>query len=143
MGDEICMGNRPLYIVSACLVGLKTRYDCQVKASSECMDALEGALWIPVCPEQLGGLSTPREPADLIDGDGFDVLEGMAKVIARNGKGVTKEFLSGAQQVLAIAEQQEVEAVYLKSKSPSCGLTPKIGVTAALLKKEGFLVREF
>ena len=141
MVDKTDMVNRPIYLVSACLVGLQTRYDCQVKASTECIQALEGALWIPVCPEQLGGLSTPREPADLIDG--FGVLKGMAKVIARNGKDVTKEFLLGAHQVLAIAKQQEINAVYLKSKSPSCGLTPKIGVTAALLKKEGFLVREF
>lgn len=137
------MANKPIYLVSACLVGLKTRYDCQVKANKECLNTLKDSLWIPVCPEQLGGLSTPREPADLIGGDGFDVLEGRARVIARDGKDVTKEFISGAHQVLAIAKQQGISAVYLKSKSPSCGLTPATGVTAALLKKEGFLVREF
>lgn len=134
---------RPIYLVSACLVGLKTRYDCQVKASKECLLALKGVLWIPVCPEQLGGLSTPREPADLVDGDGFDVLEGVAKVIGRDGRDVTEKFLLGAHQVLEIVNQQEIHAVYLKSKSPSCGLTPKVGVTAALLQKEGVPVREF
>ena len=143
MSDEICMGNRTICLVSACLVGLKTRYDCQVKANKECLHTLKGSLWIPVCPEQLGGWSTPREPADIIDGDGFDVLEGRARVIARDGKDVTENFLSGARQVITIAKQQEINAIYLKSKSPSCGLTPKIGVAAALLKKEGLLVREF
>ena len=137
------MDTKPVYLVSACLVGLQTRYDCQIKKNAECVEKLEGMQWIPVCPEQLGGLPTPRDPADLIDGDGFDVLDGKAKVVTRNGKDVTDNYIVGAQQVLEIARQQKIHAAFLKSKSPSCGLKPKIGVTAALLKKEGYLVREF
>ncbi len=137
------MDTKSVFLVSACLVGLRTRYDCQVKKHAQCIAELEGMQWIPVCPEQLGGLPTPRDPADLIDGDGFDVLDGTAKVVTRNGKDVTDNFIVGAQQVLEIARQQKIHGAYMKSKSPSCGLTPKIGVTAALLKKEGYLVREF
>lgn len=132
-----------VYLVSACLVGLQTRYDCQIKLSKECLRELEGAIWIPVCPEQLGGLPTPRAPANLAGGDGFDVLDGRARVVTGKGVDVTKEFIRGAQQVLEIVRKQSVREVFLKSKSPSCGLTPQTGVTAALLKREGVEVREF
>lgn len=133
----------PVYLVSACLIGLRTRYDAIVKSSDKCLSFLEGAVWIPVCPEQLGGLSTPRTPADLIGGDGFDVIQGRARVVARDGLDVTDSFLLGANQVLEIAKAQKVQAVLLKSKSPSCGLTPQAGVTAALLKQHDIEVVEF
>lgn len=137
------MTEKPVFVVSACLVGLATRYDCQLKKSDSCFRALEGALCIPVCPEQLGGLPTPRDPAVLVDGDGDEVLDGKARVIADGGIDVTENFIRGAQQVLAIVKMQPVQGVFLKSKSPSCGLTPQSGVTAALLRREGIYLREF
>ena len=127
-----------IYLASSCLLGLKTRYDGKIMPGDACRKAVAGAVCIPVCPEQLGGLPTPRVAADLVGGDGHDVLAGHARVISRNGEDVTENFILGAQQVLEIARQQKVSKVFLKSRSPSCGITPKTGVLAALLKLEGF-----
>lgn len=134
---------KPVYLVSSCLVGLASRYDGVVKTSAACCKALEGAIWIPVCPEQLGGLPTPRTPADLTGGQGEQVLAGKARVLTRDGGDVTGQFISGARQVLYIAEQLQVEAAFLKSGSPSCGAGRILGVTAALLKSRGIPVKEF
>jgi uncharacterized protein YbbK (DUF523 family) len=131
-----------IYLASACLLGLKTRYDGKVKPSEACMKAVTGAVCIPVCPEQLGGFPTPRAAADLVGGDGYDVLEGRARVIDRTGEDVTENFILGATQVLEIARLHAVEEIFLKAGSPSCGLSPKVGVTAALLEKEGFQILE-
>jgi len=131
-----------IYLVSACLLGLKTRYDGRVLPGEARGKALEGVISIPVCPEQLGGLPTPRVAADLEGGDGHDVLACRARVITRDGHDVTESFILGARQVLAIARQQPVEGVILKARSPSCGLSPTIGVTAALLREEGYEVIE-
>ena len=130
---------RPLYLVSACLMGLCSRYDGQVIQNSLCKSLLLETFWIPVCPEQLGGLPTPRPPADIVGGNGSDVLAGNAKVLTREGFDVTEAFIRGAFQVLAIAENQSVEAILLKSRSPSCG---QAGVTSALLRQHGFHIFE-
>lgn len=130
-------------MVSACLVGLCTRYDGRLKPSASCRAYLEDRLWIPFCPEQLGGLPTPRTAADLAGGDGFEVLAGRARVVDKTGKDVTRQFLRGAEQSLIIARAQEIAEILLKSGSPSCGLGPAPGVTAALLISSGFPVKEF
>ena len=132
-----------IFLVSACLIGMKTRYDGCLKPSDNCIKELRQTIWIPVCPEQLGGLPTPRAPADIVGGDGHDVLAGRAKVITRDGRDVTENFLAGAGQVLTVAKAQQISGVYLKARSPSCGLIPVIGVTAALLQQEGFNLKEF
>ena len=54
----------------------------------------------PICPEILGGLSTPRNPAEIVGGDGFDVLENRAKIIDSQGNDVTKEYINGAMKAL-------------------------------------------
>ena len=133
----------PVYLVSSCLLGLATRYDGVSKPSVPCQQELAGKILIPICPEQLGGLPTPRMPADLVNGRGDDVLAGAARVIARDGVDVTEQFLRGAQMVLEIAEVQQVSGAYLKSGSPSCGSGEVLGVTAALLKSRGIPVQEF
>jgi len=132
-----------VYLVSSCLMGLLTRYDGLVKTSPQCQARLCNCIWIPFCPEQLGGLPTPRTAADLVGGDGGDVLAGRAKVVTRDGNDVTENFIRGAQQVLKIAQSQKVDEILLKAKSPSCGLTPQLGVTAALLKQHGFTLTEY
>ena len=71
------------------------------------------------------------------------VLDGRAQVVTRAGKDVTEFFLAGARQVLQLASSQPISAVFLKARSPSCGLTPLLGVTAALLARHGFVLREF
>lgn len=129
-------------LVSACLAGLQTRYDDKIVDHPQCREALVGCTWIPVCPEQLGGLPTPRCPADIVGGDGSDVLEGRARVVCDDGSDLTEQFVRGAEMVLEIASRLEVEKVYLKARSPSCGVTKK-GVTAALLRAHGFELEEF
>jgi len=131
-----------IYLVSACLLGLKTRYDGKVISSAACRKAVEGGICIPVCPEQLGGLSTPRIAADLVGGDGHDVLAGRARVVTGDGDDVTENFILGARQVLEISRQQDIAKVFLKARSPSCGFAPKTGVLAALLQEEGYAVVE-
>lgn len=133
----------PLVLVSACLVGLCTRYDARNKPDARCIEQLHGATWIPVCPEQLGGLSTPRPPADIVDGDGFDVLAGQARVVTKNGQDVTRHFIRGAEQVLQLARAQGISSAMLKARSPSCGVYGKTGVTAALLLSHNIRLEEF
>jgi uncharacterized protein YbbK (DUF523 family) len=133
----------PRCLVSACLLGLCTRYDGKSKPSSECLRRLESTHWIPVCPEQLGGLATPRTPAKLIGGDGHDVLAGAAKVVDQNGIDCTSAFIQGAQMVLTLARMQQVKCAFFKAKSPSCGLSPTPGVTTALLLENSIEVISF
>jgi uncharacterized protein YbbK (DUF523 family) len=129
-------------LISSCLVGLCTRYDGRSKPDERCLRYLNDFIYIPVCPEQLGGLSTPRPAADLHDGDGMDVLTGFASVITRDGMDVTKEFIAGAEGVLKIARDQNIRLALLKARSPSCGVK-KLGVTAALLAASGIKLVEF
>ncbi len=125
-------------------MGLKTRYDGQVFTSKPCGIVIDDSIWLPVCPEQLGGLATPRTAADLVGGDGADVLAGRARVITRDGNDVTDNFIEGARQVLEIVLRQKIRGIFLKSGSPSCGLTPRLGVTAALLlQHKDFYIKEF
>ncbi len=130
-------------LISACLVGLCTRYDAEIKRYPGLLKKLESSLWIPVCPEQLGGLPTPREAADIIDGDGQDVLAGTAQVLTKGGTDLTAEFVQGAKQVLHVAKLHNVEIAYLKARSPSCAVHGKIGVTAALLRNNNIKISEF
>lgn len=131
------------YMVSACLVGLCTRYDGKISTNRKCLDRLKNCRWIPFCPEQLGGLPTPRQAADIIDGNGYDVLAGRKHVITKSNDNVSREFIKGAEQVLAIARAQNIEGILLKSGSPSCAVTGRTGVTAAILEQHGFPLEEF
>ncbi len=130
-------------LVSGCLIGLCTRYDGCSKPNNDCLKLLENVDYIPVCPEQLGGLPTPRTGADLTGGNGYAVLKGQATVIDRDGVDVSSQFINGAEAVLRIAQLQDIKLAMLKAKSPSCGLTPTVGVTAALLLEHGIEIIEF
>ncbi|MBU0665130.1 MAG: DUF523 domain-containing protein [Proteobacteria bacterium] len=132
-----------IYLASACLVGLCSRYDGKTRPNKACLQGLQNGIWIPFCPEQMGGLPTPRTAADLIGGDGNDVLSGKARVITRDGIDVSPQFIQGAEQTLLLAKSQQVTSICLKSNSPSCGISGTTGVTAALLKKHGFHLTEF
>ena len=98
------------------------------------------------CPEQMGGLSTPRPASNIIGGDGLDVIMGRARVISIKGQDVTESFLRGAYMALDLAKSFNASSAIMKNKSPSCGLqTPYcqspsgcgIGVTAALFRLYG------
>lgn len=139
-------------IVSACLLGLHTRYDGTGALDEDALSLLKGRLVVPVCPEQLGGLPTPRPRAEITTGNGMDVLENNSGVVDETGGDVTEEFLKGAAATLQIARLTGAREAYLKEKSPSCGSSlicrgservQGMGVTAALLVKEGIGVKGF
>lgn len=139
-------------LISACLAGVHCRYDGRDNRVESIQERVRQGEAILICPEQLGGLSTPRKPAEIVGGDGSDVLDGKAKVIDINGKDVTEAFVHGAYETLRIAQLMGVEQAILKEKSPSCGSCviydgsfkgKKVvgqGVTAALLKRHGINV---
>ena len=139
-------------LCSACLLGIKCRYNGKSKTNKKVLKLVKKEVLIPVCPEQLGGMATPREPAEIVGGDGRDVLKGEAKVVTKSGKDVTENFVKGARQVLKIAKLFGIKEAILKQKSPSCGcgkihdgtFSGKIikgyGATASLLKKHGIKV---
>ena len=136
---------KSIIMVSACLLGITCRYDGKTIQSLDCKQELDrlNVIWIPFCPEQLGGLPTPRPAANINEGNGEDVLTGKAKVLTKSGVDVTESFILGAEQVLAIAEKQLVTAIFLKARSPSCGVSQPSGVTAALLARHGYKIYEF
>jgi uncharacterized protein YbbK (DUF523 family) len=76
---------------------------------------------MPVCPEQLGGLKTPRAPQEIQGGTGEDVLDGKCKVLNIDGGDVTQEFITGAEETLKIVKLFHIEEFIGKSRSPSCG----------------------
>src|SRR5262249_31191441 len=99
-----------------------------------------------VCPEEEGGLGTPRERAQLTGGDGHAVLEGAAHVVTESGRDVTEEFVAGARAALDRARGSGATRAILTARSPSCGhgrvrcddqVVDGDGVTAALLRREG------
>jgi uncharacterized protein YbbK (DUF523 family) len=117
-----------LIIISACLLGLRCRYDGKrLKLKIKLPEAVRGLVQA-VCPEQLGGLPTPR-PKVIINEKG--------RAISEKGEDVTKNFLIGAREVLKIAKILDAKKAYLKSNSPSCGYH---GITAQKLKSAGIKV---
>jgi len=100
-----------MIIVSACLAGLHCRYDGGEKSNDEVIRLVAEGKAIPVCPEQLGGLSTPRLPCEIVNG----------KVMRKDGMDVTAEFERGAQDALTLAKLAGAKSAILKAKSPSCG----------------------
>ena len=129
-------------LVSACLLGIPCRYD---GTGAECreLSALVGRhSLVPVCPEQLGGLPTPRQPAEICRG----------QVVTRDGADVTRAFQKGAELALSIAKRLDCTHAILKRNSPSCGhghiydgsfsgvKTPGDGLTAKMLMDNGIAV---
>lgn len=133
---------QPVCLISSCLLGLCTRYDGKIKRYPKALQELKDYIYVPVCPEQLGGLPTPREAADIHGGDGYDVLLNNASVLRKSGPDVTAQFIHGAEQVLQIAKMQNITHAILKARSPSCGVSGKTGVTAAILKQHGIVTIE-
>ncbi|KEO83045.1 DUF523 domain-containing protein [Tumebacillus flagellatus] len=139
-------------LISACLVGCHCRYDGGSNAVDPFVKMVENGEAVFVCPEQLGGLSTPRPPAQIVGGTGEDVLDGNAKVLTESGADVTAEFVRGAQEALRMAKLVGAKEAILKERSPSCGSAliydgtftkgkrPGHGVTAALLERNGIKV---
>lgn len=127
-------------MISACLLGIHCRYDGRHSLCQDLVDFATTTTIIPFCPEQLGGLSTPRPPAIMTGGDGIDVLAGRAKVVNANGANVTNAFKKGADEALKLARLAGATIAVMKDKSPSCGLG--FGVTAALFESHNIKVFE-
>ncbi len=135
-----------MYLVSACLAGSPCRYDGRDYLCEPVAELVAQGRAVPVCPEQLGGLTTPRISCELVDQS-----EEM-KIINKEGVDCTKEFMLGARRTLAIAKALGIKKAVMKSKSPSCGcgqiydgtfsgrLIPGDGVAARLLMDNGIEV---
>lgn len=129
-------------LVSACLMGAGCRYDGKNNRLPQLERLMELHSCVPVCPEQLGGFSTPRIPAEQ-KGD---------RVVDREGRDITDAFLRGAKEAVRLAKLCGCQAALLKERSPSCGcgwiydgtfsgtLMPGDGVTARLLKENGLAI---
>ena len=134
-------------LVSACLLGRACRYDGRHNQDGELERRLaaENATPVPFCPEEHGGLGTPRPPA-WIQGDAAAVIDGGGRVVTDAGRDVTAEFLAGARGALEACARHGIRRAFLKERSPSCGCTHTHangelasgpGVTAELLRRSG------
>ncbi len=129
-------------VISACLLGENCRYDGKSKPNEKALELVSKYCLVPVCPEVLGGLPTPRKPSE-INGD---------RVVMIDGTDVTCEYCLGAEKALKIAKENEITLAVLKARSPSCGkglvydgtytgtLASGNGVTARLFLKNGITV---
>ncbi len=135
-------------LVSACLLGVRCRYDGDTKAEELLLED-SSILPIPICPEQLGGLPTPRPASNLTGGDGRDVIKGKARIINDSGVDVTENFIRGGEQACILAGITGAMRAILKDKSPSCGTTrvkvsgrwiKGVGVAAAMLEDIGIKI---
>ena len=134
------------YIVSACLAGVACRFDGRYCREESVVSLVREGRALPVCPEQLGGLPTPRPPAEFRGGDGREVLAGGAEVADQAGLTVTGHYLRGAIESARLAKTFGATGAILRDRSPSCGLRRVYvdgrlrggrGVAAALLESEG------
>jgi len=134
-----------MILVSSCLAGYKCAYDGNAKTTDEIVELVKMGKAIPVCPEQLGGLATPRTPSECV------MVNDEIRVISKKGEDLTDEFVKGAKETLSIANLYDCKYAILKKYSPSCGartydgsftgaLSDMSGITANLLMENGIEV---
>ena len=141
---------RPI-LVSACLVGRRCRHDgdhCEVSGLREKL-LISGCEIVALCPEEAGGLPTPRFSARIVGGGGGPVIDGKARVLCLDGTDVTRAFVRGAEEAARLASVSGAGLAILKDRSPSCGVreiwreggvVAGEGVTTALLRRRGVRV---
>ncbi|NPV89338.1 MAG: DUF523 domain-containing protein [Firmicutes bacterium] len=149
-----------MIIVSACLVGINARYDQKSNSHPQLIEEMRRGGLLPLCPEQLGGLPTPRIPCEIRGGTAAELLwqhqqedeDKPVRVVNRAGKDVTAQFVKGAEEVARLADFYGVKAAVLKARSPSCGcgkiydgsfshqVIDGYGVTAEALLQRGVTV---
>ncbi|MFN2526808.1 MAG: DUF523 domain-containing protein [Actinomycetota bacterium] len=139
-------------LVSACLAGCKCRYDGSSNPDGRIGRLVADGRAVLVCPEEDGGLGTPRPRAEIVGGSGEDVLAGRARVMTVEGRDVTAEYVRGAERALEAARRAGARVAILKARSPSCGKGEIYdgafeggrragnGVTVALLEQAGIEV---
>ncbi len=132
-------------LISACLMGENCKYNGGNNYSPMLADLVKNHEVITVCPEVLGGLSTPRDPAEIV-ADG--------RVQTKTGENVSEQFQLGARKTLETALQEKPDICILQSRSPSCGVNQRYdgsfsgtlisapGITAQLLQEHGFICVE-
>jgi uncharacterized protein YbbK (DUF523 family) len=148
---EITVNNKKIG-VSACLAGKICRYDGKYMSNKTIEKFIEKNDVFTFCPEMQGGLPTPREQAEIQNGDGTDVWNNKSKILTINGNDVTEEFKKGAYTVLKMLQKENISTVILKEGSPSCGSSiihdgsfsgnkkNGIGVAAALFRQNKIVV---
>ena len=131
-----------MILVSACLAGIKCRYDGKDNANIKVIEMVKKGIAIPVCPEQLGGLQTPRIPAEISED----------RVLNKKGENITAQFKKGAKETLRIAKLVNCQKAIFKQSSPSCGygkiydgshtgrIIEGMGLTARLLTQKGIII---
>ena len=141
-----------IILISACLIGMKTTYHGKSNFRRELAELFSRGCVIPVCPEQLGGLPTPRLPSEIENTRTADVVNGSGRVLRRDGVDVTEQFRRGAAEVIRIAQLLKPAYVIFKERSPSCGVhfiydgtfsnrvVEGEGVTTAVLRRHGYTV---
>ncbi|MBC8273494.1 MAG: DUF523 domain-containing protein [Chloroflexi bacterium] len=139
-------------LISACLLGMRCNWSGNDNKNDRAIEVSKVETLIPVCPEQLGGLATPRAPQEIQGGTGEDVLDNACRVLNKNGEDVTTEFIRGAEETLEIVRQLNIKEFIARSRSPSCGcgrvydgtfrdrLIDGDGVTTALLRRSGIRI---
>jgi uncharacterized protein YbbK (DUF523 family) len=138
-------------LVSACLLGIPCRHDGTTKELNwQVLNELRIGELIAVCPELLAGFDIPRMPCEIVGGDGYNVLDGSAKILTADRQNVTDQFILGAQRALEVVFHHHPKRIILCNKSPSCGVSliydgtfshvvkGGCGVFPALLKRYGF-----
>ena len=135
-----------MILVSACLAGVNCKYDGGNNYNEKIMELVKKGEAILVCPEQLGGLSTPRTPSEIVN------KNGKRYVFMKDGTDVTENYENGANEVLKLAKALNINKAILKAKSPSCGCgviydgtftknkIPGNGITTELLIDNGIEV---
>lgn len=141
-----------MILISACLCGINCKYTGGNNINKIACQLMKEGKALPVCPEQLGSLPTPRSAREIKNGTGADVLDGKALVIGSSGDDVTEAFIKGAYETLKIAKACGATTAILKERSPSCGKNyiydgsfsgKKLqgsGVTAELLARYGIKI---
>ena len=110
-----------MIIISACLCGVNCKYDGENNINEKILKLFREGKAVLICPEQLGGQSTPRSAHEICGGTGADVLNGNARILDKNGEDGTEKFIKGAYETLNIAKSCKAEYAILKARSPSCG----------------------
>lgn len=135
-----------MILVSACLCGVNCKYNGKNNLNEEMLELLKKGEVLLVCPEQMGGLETPRNPSEI------KIINNEVKVFMKDGRDVTENYKKGAEEVLRLVKELNIKKAILKKKSPSCGcgeiydgtftgnLIPGNGITAALLLENGIEV---
>lgn len=126
-----------MIVISACLCGINCKYNGKNNLNEKALKLFEEGKAVLICPEELGGMSTPRIPHEIIEGTGAEVLDGKALVVSKDGENSTEKFIRGAEDALKIAKTADAKLAILKAKSPSCGCGKIYDGSFKGIKREG------